>query len=55
MKDSMQEADVAFTAVVHPDAGHAFFNDSNKCAYRQGAADDAWQKTLAFLSAALEA
>ena len=33
----------------YPNAGHAFFNDSNAVLYRQDAAEDAWQITLKFL------
>ncbi|HTL39880.1 MAG TPA: dienelactone hydrolase family protein [Pseudolysinimonas sp.] len=37
----------------YPDAGHAFFNDTNPLAYRPADAADAWQRTLAFLGEAL--
>jgi carboxymethylenebutenolidase len=37
--------------VVHyPDAGHAFFNDTRPEAHRPQEAQDAWQRTLAFLA-----
>lgn len=46
----MAEAGVDFTAQVYPDAGHAFFNDTNPFAYNEKAARDAWARTLAFLA-----
>jgi len=39
-----------FTATVYPDAGHAFFNDTNPHAYDAPAARDAWEKATAFLA-----
>ncbi|WP_026556190.1 dienelactone hydrolase family protein [Arthrobacter sp. 35W] len=50
LRESMKAAGVDFTAVVYPDAGHAFFNDTNAAAYREDDADDAWSRTLEFLS-----
>jgi carboxymethylenebutenolidase len=50
LKNKMNEAHVNFESVVYPDCGHAFFNDSNPFAYDKKAADDAWPKTLEFLS-----
>lgn len=49
LKRLMQEAGVDYTAVVYPDCGHAFFNDTNPFAYNEKAASDAWQRTLEFL------
>jgi carboxymethylenebutenolidase len=49
----MEDARVEFTATVYPDAGHAFFNDTNTITYREDAAADAWVKTLAFLDTSL--
>lgn len=40
------------TIQVYPDAGHAFANPSGRN-YRAAAADDAWERTLAFLKANL--
>lgn len=34
---------------VYPGAASGFENSENKLGYREGAADDAWQRTLAFL------
>ncbi len=31
---------------IYPNVDHAFFNDENTAAYNQGAADDAWRRTL---------
>jgi len=37
----------------YPDCPHAFFNDTRPDVYRQEQANDAWQRTLAFLRAHL--
>lgn len=50
---AMQDAGVDFTAEVYENAGHAFFNDTNRFMYRQDAASDSWTRTLAFLESAL--
>lgn len=39
---------------IYPDAGHAFENPNNKDGYRAADAADAWQRTVAFLSANLK-
>ena len=49
----MAENEIPFEPVVYPDAGHAFFNDTNPRTYRASDAADAWAKTLAFLDARL--
>lgn len=50
---AMKAAGKEYESVVYPDAGHAFFNDTNPFAYREADAKDAWHKTLAFLHAHL--
>lgn len=50
LKDDMTRAGVDFEAVVYPDAGHAFFNDTGP-AYRAAESRDAWRRTLEFLRA----
>lgn len=50
LKDNMKKAGVNFRAEVYKNAGHAFFNDTNRFAYNEGAAKDAWDKTISFLS-----
>jgi carboxymethylenebutenolidase len=50
LKKLMKQANVDFTAVVYPDCGHAFFNDTNHFAYNEQAAKDAWKRTVAFLA-----
>ncbi|MHA7240076.1 dienelactone hydrolase family protein [Arthrobacter sp. TMS1-12-1] len=50
LEKAMAEAGVDFTAVAYEGAGHAFFNDSNRFAYRAEAAEDAWTRTLTFLA-----
>jgi carboxymethylenebutenolidase len=46
---SMKQAGVTFLPRIYAGTGHAFFNDSNPFAYHNGAADDAWKRTLGFL------
>ena len=50
LEGAMTKAGVDFTATVYPHAGHAFFNDTNRFAYRQGPAEDSWARTLDFLA-----
>ena len=50
LKALMKQASIDFSVVSYPDAGHAFFNDTNPYAYNQAAAKDSWQRTLAFLA-----
>lgn len=50
LRTAMAEAGADFTAVVYPDAGHAFFNDTNQWTYREEDSDDAWSRTLEFLA-----
>jgi carboxymethylenebutenolidase len=49
LKEDMQKSGKDFEAVVYPNVGHAFFNDTNARMYNAAAAKDAWDKTLAFL------
>lgn len=49
LKADMEKEGKAFEAVVYPNVGHAFFNDTNAHAYDAKTAQDAWAKTLAFL------
>ena len=39
---------------IYPDAGHAFENPNNKSGYRAQDAQDAWNRTVAFLKANLQ-
>ena len=55
VKQRMHEAGVSYEAVVYPDSGHAFFNDTNPFSYNKAAASDAWKRTLAFLAATMAA
>jgi carboxymethylenebutenolidase len=48
---AMTDAGVDFTAKVYPDAGHAFFNDTNPLSFVPAAAGDAWGRSLEFLQA----
>jgi carboxymethylenebutenolidase len=51
LKEDMEKKGKDFEAIVYPNVGHAFFNDTNERAYDAKTAEDAWQKTLAFLKA----
>jgi len=48
-ENAMNNAHKSIDIKVYPRAGHGFENSGNKLGYREGAADDAWQRTLAFL------
>lgn len=50
LKEAMQKEGKDFTAVMYPDTGHAFFNDTNERMYNAADAHDSWDKTLAFLA-----
>lgn len=50
---SMTDAGVDFTAKVYDGTGHAFFNDTNPHTYNAEIASDAWERSLAFLEAAV--
>jgi len=49
LEAAMKQQSKDYTHIVYPDAGHAFFNDTNTRAYNPAAAKDAWGKTLVFL------
>ena len=48
-EDAMNSAHKSIDVKIYPRAGHAFENSENKLGYREDAAQDAWQLTLAFL------
>ncbi|MCU1550374.1 MAG: dienelactone hydrolase family protein [Glaciihabitans sp.] len=50
---AMHDAGVQFVSHIYPEAGHAFFNDSNSRTYNADAAADAWIRTLEFLRGTL--
>jgi carboxymethylenebutenolidase len=50
MKKQGKKIDVT----IYPDAGHAFENPNNKEGYRPKDAQDAWNKTVAFLASTLK-
>ena len=50
MKAASKSADLK----IYPGAGHAFQNANNKLGYHQNSAEDAWKRTLAFLSKQLK-
>lgn len=47
---ALTQAGVPHEIRIYPGAGHAFANPTNGEAYRPDAAEDAWEKTLAFLA-----
>lgn len=49
IEKAMKDAGKEFTYHVYPDAGHAFFNDTNSMSYNPAAAEQAWAQTLTFL------
>jgi carboxymethylenebutenolidase len=49
-ESAMNSAHKSIDVKVYPGAGHAFENSENKLGYREGAAEDAWQRTLTFLN-----
>lgn len=53
LADAMTLAGVDFESKIYENAGHAFFNDSNRTTYVPDAATDAWHRSLAFLAANL--
>lgn len=55
LKDDMQKQGKDFEPIVYPGVGHAFFNDTNERAYDATSAQDAWDKTLAFLKRTMAA
>lgn len=49
----MHDAGVQFVSHVYPNAGHAFFNDTNPVVYRPEVAADAWSRSIEFLRGTL--
>ena len=50
LRQGLQQQGKPGEVVIYPDAGHAFFNDTRPEAYRPNDAQDAWRRTLSFLS-----
>jgi len=48
-ESAMNSAHKSIDVKVYPNVGPGFENSDNKLAYREGAAEDAWQRTLTFL------
>ncbi len=48
-ESAMNDAHKSIDVKVYPNAGHGFENSDNKLGYREGAAEDAWQRTVTFL------
>jgi carboxymethylenebutenolidase len=55
LESILRRAGKTFQTKVYPGAGHAFFNDERPEAYRREAAEDAWERTLAFFRNHLDA
>jgi carboxymethylenebutenolidase len=49
LKEAFAKYSKPFEAIVYPNCGHAFFNDTNPRTYNFPAALDAWERTLTFL------
>jgi carboxymethylenebutenolidase len=50
VQQGLQAAGVPFEIKIYPDAGHAFFNDTNPGSYREATAMTAWRDTLAWFA-----
>jgi carboxymethylenebutenolidase len=48
-ESAMQSAHKSIEIKVYPGASHSFENPENQLGYREGAAEDAWQRTVTFL------
>ena len=48
-EDAMTNAHKSFDVKIYRGAGHDFEDSSNKLGFREGMAEDAWRRTLAFL------
>ncbi len=53
IEEGIKSTGVHYESKQYPGTAHAFFNDTNKDGYDKAAADDAWNRTLAFYSAHL--
>ncbi len=51
---AMDAAGKSIEVKIYKGAGHAFENPNNKLGYREGAAEDAWKRTLTFLNKTLK-
>jgi carboxymethylenebutenolidase len=49
LRQRLDDAGADFQVQINPQAGHAFFNDTNPAVHNRAAAEDAWRRTLAFL------
>jgi carboxymethylenebutenolidase len=48
-EDAMNRAHKSIEVKIYPGAGHGFENSDSKLGYREGASEDAWRRTVAFL------
>ena len=53
-EEALKQAAVAFKTYIYEGAAHAFNNDTNQERYHKGAAQLAWQRTIAFFREKLE-
>ncbi len=53
-ESEMKKQGKKIEVTIYPDAGHAFENPNNKDGYRPKDAQDAWNKTVAFLESTLK-
>lgn len=49
LKYKMEQANIDYQSIVYDNCAHAFFNDTNKYAFNDLAAKDAWNKSLGYL------
>lgn len=50
LKKEMKKSKKDFEAIIYPNTGHAFFNDTNTNRYNKKAAVDAWNRSITFLT-----
>ena len=50
LKDGLAKYGKPGEVRIYPEADHAFFNETRPAVYREADANDAWQRTLAFLA-----
>ena len=53
-EQQMKQLDKKVEVKIYPDAGHAFENPNNTAGYRAQDAEDAWNRTVAFLASTLK-
>jgi carboxymethylenebutenolidase len=50
LDSALEQYHIAHDVKIYPGAGHSFFNDGNRRAYNQAAAEDSWTRVLGFFA-----